>query len=147
MFGGQGNRAIEESAHEMIPIVVISLKRADVRCGRISQRLRGLGVTYEIFDAIDGRELSSKEKNRAVNRFSFWCRVGRPVLDGEIGCALSHVRVYKRFLEEQTRVGIDNIPCICILEDDAILTDRFKESLAGVERMITKTRSCSVEQP
>lgn len=117
-------------------VFVISLTRGVARREKIASRLAELNVEYEIVEAIDGVELPEEKKSKAVNRFIFWCRVGRGVLDGEIGCALSHAKIYKRFIEDQAREGIDKIPCICILEDDAILSDRFKETLRDVERTI-----------
>ena len=117
-------------------VFVINLKRGVERREKIASRLDELNVEYEIVEAIDGAELSEEKKSSAVKRFIFWCRVGRGVLDGEIGCALSHAKIYKRFIKDQAREGIDKIPCICVLEDDAILSDRFKEILENVERTI-----------
>lgn len=117
-------------------VLVISLKRSVERRESISNQLVELNVDYEIVEAIDGLELSPQNKVSAVNRFVFWCRVGRGVLDGEIGCALSHAKIYKRFIEDQAREGIDKIPCICVLEDDAILSDRFLSTLDLIERTI-----------
>jgi len=117
-------------------VFIINLRRGVARREKIARRLAELNVEYEIVEAIDGVELPEGKKSNAVNRFIFWCRVGRGVLDGEIGCALSHAKIYKRFIEDQAREGIDKIPCICILEDDAILSDRFKETLRDVERTI-----------
>lgn len=117
-------------------IYVISLKRGTKRREKIARRLLELGVVYEIVDAVDGMVLSIEDRFDAVRRFAFWCRVGRGVLDGEIGCALSHAKIYKRFIEDQSREGVDKTPCICILEDDAILSDYFPAALADIERTI-----------
>ena len=122
-------------------VYVINLKRGVKRRERISQRLRELGVAYEIIEAVDGVELSEHDKSNAVRRFTFWCHVGRGVLDGEIGCALSHASIYKRFIEEQGRVGAESMPCICILEDDAIVDDRFLETLAKIEDEVDPNKS------
>ena len=131
---GSRNWANEEDF--VMKVFVINLRRGVARREKIASRLAELNVEHEIVEAIDGAELSEEKKSKAVNRFIFWCRVGRGVLDGEIGCALSHAKIYKRFIEDQAREGIDKIPCICILEDDAIVSDRFKETLADIERTI-----------
>ena len=122
-------------------VYVINLKRGVERRERISRRLRELGVAYEIVEAVDGEALSQKAKLDSVRRFAFWCHVGRGVLDGEIGCALSHASIYKRFIEEQWCVGIESIPCVCILEDDAIVDDRFLETLAKIKDEVNPNRS------
>lgn len=122
-------------------VYVINLKRGVERRERISQRLRELGVAYEIIEAVDGVELSEHDKSNAVRRFTFWCHVGRGVLDGEIGCALSHASIYSHFIEEQGRVGAESMPCICILEDDAIVDDRFLETLAKIEDEVDPNKS------
>ena len=122
-------------------VYVINLKRGVKRRERISQRLRELGVAYEIVEAIDGAALPEHDKSNAVRRFTFWCHVGRGVLDGEIGCALSHASIYKRFIEEQGCVGAESMPCICILEDDAIVDVRFLETLAKIEDEVDPNKS------
>ena len=122
-------------------VYVINLKRGVKRRERISRRLRELGVAYEIIEAVDGAELSEHDKSNAVRRFTFWCHVGRGVLDGEIGCALSHASIYSHFIEEQGRVGAESMPCICILEDDAIVDDRFLETLAKIEDEVDPNKS------
>ena len=122
-------------------VYVINLKRGVERRERISRRLQELSVDYEIVEAVDGAELSEHDKSNSVKRFVFWCHVGRGVLDGEIGCALSHAFIYKRFIEEQGRIGVEPMPCICILEDDAIVDDRFLETLAKIEDVVDPNKS------
>ena len=122
-------------------VYVINLKRGVERRSRISRRLQEFGVAYELVEAVDGVELSEHDKSNAVERFAFWCHVGRGVLDGEIGCALSHASIYNHFIEEQGRVGAESMPCICILEDDAIVDDRFLETLAKIEDEVDPNKS------
>jgi len=126
---------------EGMKVYVINLKRGVERRERISRRLRELGVAYEILEAVDGIGLSNKTKLDAVRQFAFWCHVGRRVLDGEIGCALSHASIYKRFIAEQESVGVASMPCICILEDDAIIDDRFLVTLARIEDEVDPNQS------
>jgi glycosyl transferase family 25 len=63
-------------------------------------------VTFEHVDAVDGRLLSDSELSRISARSDL------PV--GQIGCYLSHIRLYERIVAE-------DIPLACILEDDGRL--------------------------
>lgn len=93
---------------------VISLERAQRRREHMAGQLGRLQMDFEMFDAVDGSALS-EEQVRAVYdeeraRQTFWGLLNR----GEIGCALSHIGVWKRIVAER-------IPHALVLEDDALL--------------------------
>ena len=46
---------------------------------------------------------------------------------GEIGCSLSHMKIYKRMMDE-------NIPIALVLEDDAVLLDELVPAMADIEQ-------------
>lgn len=101
-------------------ILVISLPHSQDRQAHISEQMQRLGLQYEFIEAIDGRSIS-EEKMAALDVDVS----GSPILmptrhltKGEIGCALSHRRAYRRIVD-------DCVPLACILEDDAVLTDSF----------------------
>lgn len=75
------------------------------------------GLSLEIVPAVYGKALSEEELSRDVidhhNNY---------LTKGEIGCALSHISIYKKMIDE-------NIPLALVLEDDAVL-------LAGVNAVI-----------
>ena len=52
--------------------------------------------------------------------------MGYPARDGEVGCALSHLKIYKKMIDE-------DIPFACILEDDANPHDNLLEVLRFIE--------------
>lgn len=107
-------------------VFLINLDADTERLAKCDAQLRRLGVSYERVPAILGKALSKAEKDRAVNRFLWWCNGGRKVMDGEIGCALSHYACFRRIID-------GGLGCACILEDDVILDDRFPEVLKRVE--------------
>lgn len=111
-------------------VFVINLDKNIERKEFIASRLGKLGVQYVRVSAINGHEMAQNEKMQAVNGFRWWCAVGRRVRDGEIGCAMSHRSVC------QTIQG-QHLPVACILEDDAILDDRFRDALGYLERNMT----------
>ncbi len=112
---------------------VINLDKEKARMASIDAQLSQLGVVYERISAVYGKELPLQERNQAVNKFRWWCAMGRPVVNAEIGCALSHFKIYTRMVEE-------NIPYACILEDDIKLSPKFKESVAQVESRLDVTK-------
>ncbi|WP_191939643.1 glycosyltransferase family 25 protein (plasmid) [Pantoea agglomerans] len=49
---------------------------------------------------------------------------------GEVGCALSHINIYRRITSE-------DIPLALILEDDALIDYRSVEIMSGIEERNT----------
>lgn len=107
-------------------VFVLNLDCDRARWNAVSARLRALGVAFERIPAVLGRELPDAEKRLSVNRFRWWCAVGRPIMNGEIGCALSHSKAYRKILA-------DGLPMACVLEDDVVLDDRFPRVLNYLE--------------
>ncbi|MGK3144289.1 glycosyltransferase family 25 protein [Pantoea sp. C2G6] len=72
------------------------------------------GLQYEIFPAINGKALTKQEiaQHTQALIYGFW--------PGETGCALSHIAIYRKRLDE-------NIAQAFILEDDALLTAGLPE--------------------
>ena len=96
-----------------LPIFVISLARAEGRRAAMRARLDKLGADYEIVDAVDGAALTPADYgDNILRRDKFRRKFGREILDGEIGCYLSHYRLWQRMVTEK-------IPSALVLEDDA----------------------------
>ena len=96
-----------------LPIFVISLARATTRRENIRARLDKLGADYEIVDAVDGATLTDADYgDNILRRDKFRRKFGREILDGEIGCYLSHYQLWQRMVTEK-------IPSALVLEDDA----------------------------
>lgn len=108
-------------------VFVINLDKDKERLSIVSQRLKELGVSYERVAGINANEMTENERRDAVNKFRFWCVVGRQCRAGEIGCAMAHKKVYQQMCEQGISVA-------CILEDDVVLDDRFPEILYYIER-------------
>lgn len=103
-------------------IFVISLKDKEDRRKQIASSLGKFNLSYEIVDAINGRELDREHDPRVFNGDSFVIRhnflskttcLGR-LSDGELGCAMSHLMVYEKIVTE-------NLEHAIILEDDMVL--------------------------
>lgn len=89
---------------------VINLDRDSLRRGHMEKQLEKIGLKAEFVPAVDGRALS--ESDRSVYDRDKALRVyGVEMMDTEIGCYLSHYRLYERMVRE-------NIPVALIMEDD-----------------------------
>lgn len=112
----------------MIRAWVINLESATARRERIGAQLEGLGVPFRIFPAVDGRRLSEDavqaRYDEAVARDSY-----RPLSRGELGCALSHLGVYRALLESGESFAL-------VLEDDADLGPEVSEVLRDLEKQL-----------
>ncbi len=92
------------------PVFVINMERDAARRDYMKQLLGGLGMAAEFIPATDGSKLTPADRAAYDNDKAL--RIyGHPMLDNEIGCCLSHYRLYERMAR-------DNIPAALILEDD-----------------------------
>ncbi|KII68655.1 hypothetical protein RF11_01686 [Thelohanellus kitauei] len=91
----------------------------------MAQQLSALNLDYEFIDAIDGTKLSNEEILHNTKPVSY------AVTCGEIGCSLSHIKVYKK-------IEAENIPIALILEDDALLSHATVSALREIEELNLK---------
>jgi len=101
----------------------INLARSQDRRSHILRQLSRTGIGYELVEAVDGRELDLADTSlfdpALVCQDTF-----RP---GAAGCALSHLKVYRKILD-------DDLDHALVLEDDAMLPDDAPELTAAVVR-------------
>lgn len=105
-------------------IFVINLARSPERRASMEQQLSRLNLEYEIVEAVDGSQLSYTDimkETRPLN-YALSC--------GEVGCALSHINIYRRIASE-------GIPMALILEDDALIDYSTVEVLTEIEERYT----------
>ena len=106
------------------PILVISLADATERRRQIAQQLDGLGLGFTFIEAIDGRRGLPAPYSPFIDRPGTLAQLGRAMTDGEYACALSHLSVYRRIVDQ-------NLPGAIVLEDDAILRPDFAAFLGA----------------
>lgn len=92
-------------------IFVINLEKDAARRRAISAQLEALGLEYEIVPAVYGASLTDAERARLYDDRKAKLQRARSLVPAEIGCALSHLKVYRTIIER----GMD---CALILEDD-----------------------------
>ena len=105
-------------------IKVINLKRNVHRMTNINSVLREFGVQYERFDAVDGKLQFSvddcdKKNNKRKERFP---NSDYLLSSGDIGCACSHLELYKWLIGSTEQNML-------ILEDDVEIDASFGEFL------------------
>lgn len=115
-------------------VFLINLDRDKERFAFVGGQLKRLNVDYERVSGVDAKLLSPAERAKAFSPFRWWCAMGRPVANGEIGCALSHYSIYRRMVDDET------LAYCCILEDDVELSSQLASTLCTVERWIDPSK-------
>lgn len=100
-------------------IFVINLDKCKERLGFMSRQLQTMGIDFERVPAVYGKHLSAMERKRDYAYLRSILAIGRKLQDGEIGCSLSHISVYRKMRTEGVNKAV-------VLEDDVVLSDKFK---------------------
>ena len=105
-------------------IFILNLKNDEKRRENIVKELKKQNISnYEIIEAVDGNKINSKEIDLLISKNSkFINPINTNMSKSEIGCALSHIKIYKKIINH-------NLDFALILEDDAIFTNKFTEDL------------------
>lgn len=102
----------------MIKIIIISLKDSPRRDSIKENLLRCGIVNFEFHDAFDARKLTLNELEDVFDLENFKVRYNRLPLNGEVGCTISHLSVFRKIIKEEYVKTI-------ILEDDAIFENKI----------------------
>jgi glycosyl transferase family 25 len=109
------------------PIWVVSLERAARRRAFVQQAFSEAGLPFELVDAVDGTTLTADDR-RAYSRTRTLYELGRGLMAGELGCALSHLRLLRRLVDEQHAEAV-------IVEDDVAPGPQLERLLAERDRL------------
>lgn len=114
-----------------IPTYIINLKRNPDRRDNLMAQIDNLnlGDILDIvwFDAIDGKKLETK----AITLEELCCGVNttwyepthmKPMTCGEVGCGMSHWRIWESIIK-------NNYDCALILEDDIVINKEFSQNI------------------
>lgn len=108
-----------------MPIFVVNLPESTERRERVQEQLDHLGLQAEFFPAVRGKSLDAAELATHYDNNKFF----RPLSPGEIGCALSHVFIYKTIIER-------NLDYCLILEDDILICDKISAILDSIKTLV-----------
>ena len=103
-----------------VPIFVINLARDAERRRLMAGALDALGLAAEFVPAVEGRALSAADR-AAYDPARALRHCGAEMLPNELGCYLSHYRLYQRIVAE-------GLPAAVVMEDDL----RLEPSLPAV---------------
>lgn len=102
----------------MIPVFVISLTRSQERRAAVVRQMQRLSIEFTFWDAVDGKNLTQEEL-KSVDFPLAEQTSGHVLSHGEVGCALSHIRLYEHMVE-------NGIARAIVLEDDIYLHTHIK---------------------
>lgn len=108
-------------------IYLINLEKDKERLAFMEKQFLDLGLDFERVPAIYGKDLSQNEIEKYYDKEKSIKLNGKELTLGELGCAISHQNVYKKFLND--RKGNLNLKYCVVLEDDVKLPENFKEIL------------------
>lgn len=110
--------------HCMLTTYVINLAGSANRWEKTRKRLQELGVPFERFEAVDGREqphpLFSRYDDKRREKYR-----RKALSGGELGCFASHFLLWQKCIE------LDHP--IIVMEDDIIINDSYPEALKLAE--------------
>jgi glycosyl transferase family 25 len=103
-------------------VYVVNLPEQTIRRQFMALQLAQLppGFNVEWVAGVRGSALSADELAADYDEAGTIALAGRPLYPGEIGCSLSHRGIYRKMMERHE-------PFAAILEDDALVGDRFPE--------------------
>jgi glycosyl transferase, family 25 len=115
-----------------IPVYVINLIQSVRRRDHISKHLNEIGIPFSIVEAIEGSAIPEQELTDR-NITGLWKDGSRTrvMFKGDVGCVLSHLKIYRKMIDE-------NIEMACILEDDIECRTDFREFLNPANLLITE---------
>ena len=104
---------IQPNVKQPLPIWVLNLERSEQRRYFMAEQLKRLKLKFEFIRAVEGRSIKESDLQRYCKKDAIKC-AGRALSPGEIGCALSHAKMWGRIVAE-------NLNEVLILEDDVVI--------------------------
>ena len=92
------------------PVFVVNMERDTARRQHMVDALGRIGMSAEFVTAVDGRAMTESDR-AAYDRTRALRIYGVEMKDSEIGCFLSHYRIYERMVREDVETAL-------VLEDD-----------------------------
>ena len=107
-----------------VPFFVINLPEFQARQEFMALQLQAMGIRPMLWPATDGKQLTPAELARHYDEKRANANQC-PLTRGEIGCALSHLSIYRHMIERQ-------LSCAIVLEDDAALGKYAPEVISAI---------------
>lgn len=107
---------------DTLKIYIINLKKSIERKEHMESQLLKLGLinSSEFIEAVDGSLLSENIYSELIDEKLSQFIIQRSLTRGEVGCYLSHFKIYKKMMEENLKYSI-------VFEDDVYINDKLLE--------------------
>ncbi|MBT9494601.1 MAG: glycosyltransferase family 25 protein [Paucibacter sp.] len=108
---------------------IINLPRDIDRRDSIVKEMEKCKLDFSFIEAVDGRLFSNEDFKNNYDEEKSIQLFNRKMTPGEIGCALSHIKIYNKIVSE-------GIPSAVVLEDDICIIDcNIEKLLADLEKI------------
>lgn len=118
-------------------IYLINLKRRSERMEKMNEILKTVGFMYKRWDAVDGKKLTDEEISNKIKFLPNYMDPyhKRPMKKGEIGCFLSHYKIWEDVVKNKLNKVI-------VFEDDI----RFSKNATGILRRLVSDLDTTNEE-
>ncbi|MAD90205.1 MAG: glycosyl transferase family 25 [Pseudoalteromonas sp.] len=110
------------------PIFIINMASSIERWHTTSSRLQAIGLEGTRFEATVGKALSEQEVASWYSAELNLKRHHRNMTPGEIGCYISHMRIWRKMRDE-------NIPFCIVLEDDIKIEPHLVDVIEQIDKL------------
>ena len=117
----------------MLKTWVVNMSWNPQRLEFMHKQLDPLGIPFERFEGIVGRDLKGEELRRAFSAKRSLIALRKRMTIPQLGDTLSHNALYHKIVD-------GNLPAALIFEDDSIVDPSFPQVLAEIERTLDPSR-------
>jgi glycosyl transferase family 25 len=107
------------------PVFIINMAANTTRMAHVTAEMTRLGVPFSRFEAVNGRALTDAELAQSYDPAANLRRFRHPMIGPEIGCYLSHVRIWELVAAGEAAGAI-------VLEDDFASADDLAAVLTAL---------------
>ncbi|MBK2044662.1 glycosyltransferase family 25 protein [Allofrancisella guangzhouensis] len=118
----------------MFKVFVINLAKDIERRKYIENHLNEKGLVYELIEGVYGKDFSEDEINKIADLKLSYKKMGKTISINEIGCSLSHQKIYKKIVSE-------NLEGAFIIEDDAMFCSNINMIFTSIHINRSKFKS------
>ena len=97
----------QEYQKNSINTYIINLDRATERLEKITPMATQLGFPHERIPAVDGKNIPQETIDKVVSDASYVNYVNSPLNVGSIGCYMSHINTWEKFLQSDYEYALN----------------------------------------
>ncbi len=113
---------------EKIPIFIINLKQDSHKRKHMEKLCKQHNLNCQFIEAVYGKDLDEETLAKVYNKKESIDLIGRELTKGELGCALSHLSIYKHMIDK-------NINQAIIFEDDIHIKKDFSTIIQNMNAL------------